>query len=120
MVPPEDGHCGQGAPLAGRRAAGHPGRAMFVELQFPALGAVLPTDHGYELYAALSRLVPALHRPDFPCLIGPVAGESVGRGMLSLSRGRSRLRFRLPADAIPELLPLAGRAVEVAGHRVRL
>ncbi len=32
-----------------------------VDLCFPVLGQTLPSDHGYALYAALSRVLPALH-----------------------------------------------------------
>src|SRR5262249_9177851 len=33
---------------------------------------------------------------------------------------RSRLRLRLPAEAIPRLLALAGKSLDLAGHRIRL
>jgi CRISPR-associated protein Cas6 len=91
-----------------------------VNVFFPVLGTTLPTDHGYELYAALSRLVPALHEGGRPLLVGPVLGAYAGRGLLQLDRGRSRLRFRLPAEDIPLLLPLAGKSLDVAGHALRL
>jgi CRISPR-associated protein Cas6 len=90
-----------------------------VELCFPVLGTTIATDHGYDLYAALSRLVPSLHEPNAPFNIGPITGDPVGRDSLRLNR-RSRLRCRLPAEAIPTLLPLAGKALDLDGHRVRL
>ncbi len=90
-----------------------------VELSFPVLGTTIATDHGYDLYGALSRLVPQLHEPGAPYSIGPITGDSLGHDQLRLNR-RSRLRCRLPADAIPTLLPLAGKALDLSGHRIRL
>lgn len=93
----------------------------FIELHFPVLGEALPVDHAYGLYAALSRLIPALHNGQAPGLaIAPVAGTYAGGGLLSLSGQRSRLRLRLPDERIGLALPLAGKALEIAGHRVRL
>jgi hypothetical protein len=36
-----------------------------LDLSFPLLGPSLPTDHGYELYAALCWLLPALPTTGF-------------------------------------------------------
>lgn len=93
---------------------------MQIDLVFPVLGNELPSDHAYDLYAAISRLVPKVHEPDTPIRIGNISGESAGKGMLRLDAQRSRLRFRLPSDAIPLLLPLAGKSLEIAGNNVRL
>jgi CRISPR-associated protein Cas6 len=79
-----------------------------VDLHFPVLGERLPADHGFELYAALSRLVPELHGKGCRVRIGPVRGSYIGEGMLQLDPRFSRLRLRLPTDAIPLALPLAG------------
>lgn len=91
-----------------------------VELHFPVLGETLPTDHGYALYAALSRMLPALHKADLPISVGPISGVYEGNGRLRLDRRRSRLRLRLPAEEIAQVLPLAGRCLDVAGSRIRL
>jgi CRISPR-associated protein Cas6 len=91
-----------------------------IDLSFPVLGTSLPTDHGYELYAALSRVLPALHDGELPSRIAPVRGTYGGDGLLQLDRRYSRLRIRLALEAIPQVLPLAGKALEVGGHRVRL
>lgn len=89
-----------------------------LDLVFPALGQSVPTDHAYPLYAALSRSVPAFHDPDSHVRFAPLTGTGGEPGRLRLT-DRSRLRVRLPADAIGTVLPLAGRAVEVAGSPVR-
>src|SRR4051794_20429177 len=91
-----------------------------INLYFPVLGATLPSDHGYALYGALARLLPLLHEPDAPILIGPVGGDYSGDGALRLDPRRSCLRLRLPAEQIAAVLPLAGKSLDVAGHRLRL
>lgn len=93
-------------------------RQMVVDLLFPARGESPPTDHAYPLYAALSAVVPAFHAAGGP-RFAPLTGEPAGGGRLRLNE-RSVLRVRLPADAIPQALPLAGRRLEVAGCGVRL
>lgn len=90
-----------------------------VDLIFPVVGNRLPTEHGYALYASLAKRVPALHATSSAVSISPVTGDYLGRGMLSLNR-RSSFRCRLPASEIAALLPLAGQALEVTGHRLRL
>lgn len=91
-----------------------------IELQFPVLGAALPSDHGYALYAALSKAQPAMHDGSATVRIGPVRGTYADKGMLRLETQFSRLRIRLPAEQIPLTLPLAGKTFDVAGHAIRL
>lgn len=91
-----------------------------VELHFPILGSSLPLSPGYDLYGAVSRLVPRLHETDAKWLIGPIAGSPNGDGTMMLDPQRSRLRLRLPDDEICCALPLAGKQLELAGHRIRL
>jgi CRISPR-associated protein Cas6 len=43
-----------------------------------------------------------------------------GDGTLTLDSTRSRLRLRLPDAEIRDALPLAGKDLDVAGHRIRL
>lgn len=92
----------------------------YLELHFPILGTTLPTQYQYPLYAALSHLVPSLHAKDSPVRIGPIRGMPTGQGTMQLPDGRSLLKLRLPDDHLRIALPLAGKALEVAGHRVRL
>ncbi|HUY93628.1 MAG TPA: type I-MYXAN CRISPR-associated protein Cas6/Cmx6 [Pirellulales bacterium] len=91
-----------------------------IELQFPVLGQSLPTDHGYLLYSALSGLIPPLHSDGESVAVGPISGQWTGNGVLALASPRSRLRLRLPAEQIASVLPLAGKALDIGGHRVRL
>jgi CRISPR-associated protein Cas6 len=91
-----------------------------VDLVFPVVGFHLPTDHGYALYGAMSRLLPCLHDGSVRFGFLPITGSYIGRGMLQLDARRSHLRVRVPVNDLPRVLPLAGNGLEVMGHRVRL
>jgi CRISPR-associated protein Cas6 len=91
-----------------------------IELHFPVLGSRLPTDHAYALYSALTEAIPALHHEDLSWRVAGIPGQFVGDGFLQLDPKRSRLRFRLAADNIPVLLPLAGKLLQVGGQAIRI
>lgn len=88
----------------------------FVDVAFSLRGKSLPLDHGYALFSAVSRLVPRVHRePTWG--VHPVHGQRTGPGVLQILPS-SLLTLRVPASAIGDLLPLAGQALDVAGHQV--
>jgi CRISPR-associated protein Cas6 len=88
------------------------------DVVFPLEGEALPLDHGYPLFGAIARLVPAIHRePRWG--IHPVRGEAQPRGPLRLT-DRATLSIRVPNAAIGQLMPLAGARLEVDGHHVQL
>ena len=89
-----------------------------LDLGFPLHGASMPLDHGYGLYAAISRAVPALHEARW-LAVHPLAGTPNGKDMLRLREDAS-LILRLPPERIPDVLPLAGQVLEVAGHLLAL
>jgi len=89
-----------------------------IDVIFPANGSLVSRDHGYALYAAVSHIVPAVHQAKNVGIF-PIRGTPAGNGTLLLS-GRSNIRFRLPVEQLPELLPLAGKAIEIDHHHVRL
>jgi CRISPR-associated protein Cas6 len=91
-----------------------------VNLYFPVLGTTLPTDHGYALYGALARALPPLHEAEARVLVGPILGRYVGDKTLQVEPKWSNLRLRLPAEDIGKVLPLAGKALEVDGHKIRV
>ncbi len=91
-----------------------------VDLEFPVLGSTLPTDYAYALYASLSHPLKELHAENNGIQIGPVFGRQLGDGQLQLDPRCSRLRLRLPAESIPMVLPLAGKSLDIGGHKVRL
>ena len=90
-----------------------------VDLNFPLKGKTLPWDHSYQLFGALSRRQPALHREDYPVGVFPINGLAEGNRMLKLS-DRSYLRLRLPSDLVGDVLPLVGAELELDGHTVTL
>jgi CRISPR-associated protein Cas6 len=89
-----------------------------VELHFPFTGATLPSDHGYALYGAISRLIPEAHEADW-LAIEAIPGTARGDGITQLDREAS-LKIRLPQDRVPLLLKLAGKRLELDGHAIRL
>lgn len=92
--------------------------APVVDVSFPLRGAGLPLDHGYALFGALARVVPALH--EHPAWgVHPVLGERSGVDMLALTP-KSRLKIRIPGDRIGDLLPLSKVALDVDGFKVSL
>jgi CRISPR-associated protein Cas6 len=91
-----------------------------IDLHFPVIGTFLPTDHAYGLYSALTELIPTLHDGLVSWRVAGIAGHFAGNGLLRLDSKRSRLRFRLAAENIPTLLPLAGKALAIAGHAIRV
>lgn len=94
-----------------------------IDLYFPVRGQNIPVDHGYPLYAALSRLLEVsgdrwLHEED-QIGIHPIRGRYIGQGRLALGPW-GRLGIRLPAGLIPRLLPLAGRQLRLGDDVLRL
>lgn len=88
----------------------------FVDVAFPLKGKSLPLDHGYALFGAVSRVVPQLHEEETWGLF-PVHGRRTGPGELVLLSS-SLLTIRMPASRIVDVLPLAGKTLDVAGHEV--
>lgn len=86
----------------------------YVDLAFRLNGSAVPVDHGYALYAALSRIVPEIHETK---IIGvqPIRGIYSGNGKLQLSDS-SRLVLRLPDEDIRSYLKLAGKRLDVDEH----
>lgn len=92
-----------------------------IDVVFPIRGDTIPLDHGYTLYAALSRL-PAtgcwLQRTD-EAAIQPVRGRRDGDGLLDLT-AKSRLGLRLPAASLPLVLLLAETDLDLDGHDLHI
>jgi CRISPR-associated endonuclease/helicase Cas3 len=89
-----------------------------VELHFPFTGVTLPSDHGYALYGAISRLIPEAHQTDW-LAIETLPGIARGDGITQLDQ-QARLKIRLPQDRVPLVLKLAGKRLEIDGHSIRL
>lgn len=89
------------------------GILSIIDLAFPLQTTTVPRDHGYALYAAICRVLPALHERAW-LAIHPLTGTLVAKNMLRVHR--SALRLRIPAERVGEVLGLAGRALALEGH----
>lgn len=89
-----------------------------IDLAFQIVGATIPLDHGYSLFAGLSRIVPSLHG-DRGVGVHPIRGRPTSPGVLGLTEW-SRLRIRLAAEGIAPYIAIAGRELDVDGHRIRV
>jgi CRISPR-associated protein Cas6 len=90
-----------------------------IDLAFAVVGsAPLPVDHGYHLYAAISRALPAVHEPN-GIGIHPIRGRQIGDRQMQLCDW-SKLTIRIATERIAELLPLAGKQLNIAGRPLRI
>lgn len=116
-------------------------RCLSINVSFPLRGTQLPADHGYVLYSAISRatqrrssptvregsagsagILPAaavLHKTDW-LAIELISGFPSGRGLIALPERGATLELRLPADHYRDVLPLAGKRLDIGGHEIRL
>lgn len=86
---------------------------VYVELRFPMIGNALPGDCGYEIYMAISRLIP----------------EARGAGWLAIeaqadcsvcAEPQAKLNMRLPQSRVSLMLKLSGRRVRAGGSLIKL
>lgn len=91
---------------------------IHVELRFPLTGKTLPTDQGYAMYGAISRVVPEVHAADWFAL-ETIPGVARGDGTTHLDP-QGKLRMRLPQEHVALLLKLAGKQLILNGQAIRL
>lgn len=85
-----------------------------IDLSFSIQGQQIPADHGYSLYSCISRLLPKLHN-SAEIGIHPISGVPAGECLISLTNN-SKLVFRLDDEMIKEILPIAGKTLDLDGH----
>jgi CRISPR-associated protein Cas6 len=91
-----------------------------IDVAFPLAGDSIPRDHGYALFSAMSRVLgEQLHGADW-LAVHPVRGTPATDGMLVIDARRSQLRLRLVPGAIPKVLALAGKRLELAKQALRV
>ncbi|HEV7906126.1 MAG TPA: type I-MYXAN CRISPR-associated protein Cas6/Cmx6 [Pyrinomonadaceae bacterium] len=90
-----------------------------VVVHFPVQGRQLPADHGYALYSAITRQLPALHGAPWLGL-ELLSGVPWREGVIVLPTRGAQLRLRIPADRYAVVLPLAGKRLDIAGHPLHL
>ena len=91
----------------------------FLAVSFPVQGRQLPADHGYLLYAAITKHVPSLHSAAW-LGIELISGLPWGKGVIALPSRSASLRLRLPVDKLGHVLRLAGARLEIDGYPLRL
>jgi CRISPR-associated protein Cas6 len=90
-----------------------------VDLLFPVRGTTLPIDHAYALYGALSGVVWSFHDPATRFSFAPIGAQERNAGVLRLAAD-AVLRCRPPSESIAEVLPLAGKTLQVGDHSIHL
>ena len=114
-----------------------------VDLAFFVQGTIIPSDHGYALYSAICHVLEDGDRKQIKSgataatkqsvassaalsseghlAIGvhPINGQYIGSRQLQLN-AKSRLRLRASTDLIPQCLALAGKSLDLDGHRIRV
>ncbi|MEW6429327.1 MAG: type I-MYXAN CRISPR-associated protein Cas6/Cmx6 [Thermodesulfobacteriota bacterium] len=91
---------------------------MKVDLQFKVFGKEIRVDHGYALFAAVSRILPEYHETSEAGL-ALIRGRYAGDGKLVLG-SNACLTFRVPIEKLPPYLNLAGKVLDLDGQVVRL
>lgn len=90
-----------------------------VDIFFPVISRdPLPADHGYILYAAISRMLPEVHNEN-GIAVHPIAGRLIGNRMMQPIE-TSHLAIRLTANQIPLVIQLAGRSLNLADQTLRV
>ena len=64
---------------------------LYVDMSFPIRGTIIPRDHGYALYAALSRAIPSVHGADWIAVHG-IAAKLADENIILERAGRLRIR----------------------------
>ncbi|MFY9226885.1 MAG: type I-MYXAN CRISPR-associated protein Cas6/Cmx6 [Blastocatellia bacterium] len=96
--------------------------APVVVVRFSVTGILLPTNHGYLLYSAICKILPTLHDSEWSryLSIEQISGIPSKPGKISLPSQESTLSLRLPYEHLKEVLPLAGKRLDIADDVIRL
>jgi len=90
----------------------------FCDIAFPVIGDTVPYDNAYLVYSALSGLCPDLHGNEQTGIFH-IRSTSTGDGKGILADD-AVLKIRCAASLYPALVPLAGKSLDLDGHRVSL
>ncbi len=94
-----------------------------LDILFRVTGTEVPTDHGYSLFGALSRILETendrwMHgNPHIG--LHTIRGPSLGNGRRLIGRN-ARFGLRLPSDLLPRSLKLAGKSLNLGGCKLRV
>lgn len=85
---------------------------IFFELQ----GRLLPKDHGYALFLALSGLLPWLEHEELAA-VHPIHGADTGKDNMLILNKRTKLVIRIPAERQADTMTLSGKSFDIGGSR---
>jgi CRISPR-associated protein Cas6 len=85
--------------------------SSYWELRYPLTGTLLPTDHGYRLYSAISHQIPAVHELT-NWSMATIGGKPNGHREILLTES-SRLRIRTTIEQVPMFLKLVQKLLKI-------
>lgn len=92
---------------------------MHLDLEFPAFGSsAIAVDHGYHLYAGLSRELAMLHTKN-EIGIHSIRGRQIGDRLVQLMPW-SVLKLRVPQETIGDVISLSGKTILIDDRSVSL
>lgn len=90
-----------------------------VDMHFALQGRFVPLDHGYCLFGALCRALGDLHAAPW-LAVHPLKGLPTPDRWLLLDPRRASLRLRVEPSRLAELLPLAGKRLDLGTCAVQI
>ncbi len=91
---------------------------VVIDIAFDVMGSVLPVDHGYALFSAISHIVPELH-DDESVGIHPINGLLAGNRLMHITRN-SKLVIRISNERVRDMMKLSGKNIMVDGHKISI
>lgn len=82
------------------------------ELRYSLIGTLLPTDHGYRLYSAISDRISEVHKPTTNWSMATIGGQPNGNREIILTEN-SRLRIRTSQEQLPLFLQLVHKRLKI-------
>lgn len=91
-----------------------------VELSFKAYGKLIPIDHSYGLYSAISHQFSQLHEVTQGVSIQNINGLIDSSQRIIHINETSQLKIRTLTDRISQIYPLANQQLQIGKHFIRL
>ena len=89
-----------------------------VDLCFSITGKAISVDHGFELYSAVSKIVPDFHEAE-DIGLKLIRGRYIGDGLMDI-HPNSWLIFRLRPTVLPGYINLAGKTIKLKDHIIQI
>lgn len=93
-------------------------QGQVINLSFAVTGDMLPVDHGFALYGAISRKLPQYHSME-GAFFRRIPGKYMQNGMLDIAP-LSQLIFRIQYSHRKAFMKLIGSGLRVCDHDIRL